>query len=41
MQQLGALHPVLGDGYEAAIINFGFIANAVLTTDEVVEAMKA
>ena len=35
----GARHPELGDGYQSAIINFGFIANAVLSTDEVVEAM--
>jgi nicotinamidase-related amidase len=33
-------HPVLGDGYKAALINFGYIANAVLSTEEVVEAMK-
>jgi hypothetical protein len=32
-------HPTLGDGYKAALINYGFIANAVLTTDEVVAAM--
>ena len=36
----GALHPELGDGYKAALINFGYIANAVLTTDAVVEAMN-
>jgi len=35
----GARHPELGDGYNAAVINFGYIANAVLSTDEVVEAM--
>jgi nicotinamidase-related amidase len=35
----GARHPELGDGYNAAIINFGYIANAVLSTDEVIEAM--
>ncbi len=35
----GARHPELGDGYNAAVINFGYIANAVLLTDEVVEAM--
>jgi nicotinamidase-related amidase len=35
----GARHPELGDGYEAALVNFGYIANAVLSTDEVVEAM--
>jgi nicotinamidase-related amidase len=32
-------HPKLGDGYKAAVINFGFVANAVLTTDEAVKAM--
>ena len=35
----GARHPELGDGYEAAIVNFGYIANAVMTTDNAVEAM--
>jgi hypothetical protein len=29
----------LGDGYKAAVINYGFLADAVLTTDEVVKAM--
>lgn len=33
-------HPELGDGFHAARINFGFLANAVLTTDEAVAAMK-
>jgi nicotinamidase-related amidase len=33
-------HPELGDGYKAALINFGYIANSVLSTDEVVKAMK-
>ncbi|MBD2157287.1 cysteine hydrolase [Leptolyngbya sp. FACHB-16] len=32
-------HPDLGDGYKAALINFGYIANAVLSTDDVVAAM--
>jgi nicotinamidase-related amidase len=32
-------HPKLGDGYKAAVINFGFLANAVFTTDEAVKAM--
>ena len=32
----GARHPELGDGYEAAIVNFGYIANAVLSTDEAI-----
>jgi nicotinamidase-related amidase len=36
----GARHPELGDGYEAALVNFGYIASAVLSTDEVVEAMS-
>lgn len=33
-------HPEKGDGYKAAVINFGFLANAVLTTDEAVKAMQ-
>jgi nicotinamidase-related amidase len=32
-------HPELGDGYKAAVINFGFLANAVLSTDDAVKAM--
>ena len=32
-----ARHPELGDGYATAVTNFGFIANAVLTTDESLE----
>ncbi len=35
----GARHPELGDGYQAALVNFGYIANAVLSTDEVVRDM--
>ena len=35
----GADHPELGDGYQAALINFGFMANAVMTTDEVLAQM--
>ncbi len=35
----GARHPDLGDGYQAALINFGYMANAVLSTDEAVKAM--
>ena len=31
-----AQHPDLGDGYAAALINFGFIANEVLSTTEAV-----
>ncbi|MCK9386250.1 MAG: cysteine hydrolase [Nevskia sp.] len=37
----GARHPELGDGYKSAIVNFGYIANAVVTTQEVVAAMAA
>jgi len=29
-----------GDGYEAAIVNFGYMANAVLSTDEIVKNME-
>src|SRR5271168_4635577 len=32
-------HPELGDGYKAAVINFGFLANAVVSTDDTVKAM--
>lgn len=35
----GARHPQLGDGYKAALVNFGYMANAVLSTEEVVKAM--
>ena len=35
----GARHLDLGDGYQVALVNFGYIANAVLSTDEVVKAM--
>ena len=34
-----AVHPELGNGYESAMTNFGFLAGAVLTTDEVVSSM--
>ena len=37
----GARHPELGDGYKAALVNFGFMANALMTTDEVLGAMGA
>lgn len=33
-------HPQIGDGYPGAVINYGFIANAVWTTDEAVQAMR-
>jgi nicotinamidase-related amidase len=35
----GPRHPEFGDGYKAALINYGFIANAVLTTDEAVNTL--
>ena len=33
-------HPELGDGYKAALINFRYVAKAVLSTDNVVAAMQ-
>ena len=33
-------HPQIGDGYKAALINYGFLANVVLTTDAAVKAMS-
>ena len=36
-----AQHPELGDGYAAALINFRYIAGAVLTTEETVQALAA
>ena len=33
-------HPKWGYGYTAALINYAYLAHAVLHTDEVVEAMK-
>ena len=33
-------HPEIGDGYKAALINYGFLANAVLSTNEVVNSLK-
>ena len=36
----GARHPDLGDGYQAALVNFRYLAGAVLSTDEAVEAMS-
>ena len=32
--------PELGDGYASAMTNSGFMANAVWTTEEAVEALK-
>jgi nicotinamidase-related amidase len=36
----GPRHPQLGDGYQAAVINYGFLANAVLTTGDAVKTMR-
>ena len=36
----GPQHPEWGYGYDAALINFRFLAHAVLGTDEVVNAMN-
>jgi nicotinamidase-related amidase len=35
----GPRHPTWGDGYQAAIINYRFLAHAVLSTAEVVDRM--
>jgi len=32
----GARHPELGDGYHSALVNFGYMANEVVTTKEFV-----
>jgi nicotinamidase-related amidase len=37
----GPRHPVRGDGYQAALINYAFLAHAVVATAEVVAAMTA
>ena len=36
----GPRHPTRGDGYQAALINYAFLAHAVVSTDEVVSAMS-
>ena len=36
----GARHPELGDGYQAALINFGYIANEVVTAEEITARLK-
>jgi nicotinamidase-related amidase len=36
----GPRHPELGDGYQAALVNYGFLADAVLTTNDAVKAMS-
>jgi nicotinamidase-related amidase len=36
----GPRHPVWGDGYQAAMINYQFLAHAVLSTDEAIDRMR-
>jgi nicotinamidase-related amidase len=36
----GPRHPQWGDGYQAAMINYRFLAHAVLSTDEVLTGMR-
>ncbi len=36
----GPRHPVWGDGYQAAMINYRFLAHAVWSTDEVLKRMR-
>ena len=37
----GPRHPIRGDGYQAALINYAFLAHAVVSTQEIVNAMSA
>ncbi|TQK28780.1 isochorismatase family protein [Arthrobacter sp. SLBN-53] len=37
----GPRHPVRGDGYQAALVNFAYLAHAVPDTAEIVSAMAA
>ena len=37
----GPRHPEWGDGYQAAMINYRFLAHAVVSTDEIIEAMHS
>jgi nicotinamidase-related amidase len=36
----GPRHPEWGDGYQAAMVNYRFLAHAVLSTDETVDRMR-
>jgi nicotinamidase-related amidase len=36
----GPRHPIWGDGYQAALVNYNFLAHAVWTTTEIVERMR-
>lgn len=33
-------HSTMGDGHQPTLMNYGFLANAVLTTDATVQAME-
>lgn len=35
----GALHPELGDGYASALVNFGYLAGEVLSTQEAIDRL--
>ncbi len=35
----GARHPELGDGYQSALVNYRYIANEVVTTEEIVNRL--
>jgi nicotinamidase-related amidase len=35
-----AIHPELGDGYQSALTNFGFLANGVVNTDEAIKGLE-
>ena len=37
----GPRHPEWGDGYQAALINYAFLAHAVVSTDQAMQAMTA
>lgn len=37
----GPRHPTWGDGYQAALVNYAFLAHAVVSTDDIVTAMSA
>jgi nicotinamidase-related amidase len=36
----GARHPELGDGYQVAMVNFGYLASGLVSTDDAVQAMR-
>ncbi|MDP9167200.1 MAG: cysteine hydrolase [Actinomycetota bacterium] len=36
----GPRHPIRGDGYQAALVNYAFLAHAVVSTEDVVKAMS-